>query len=1142
MSTAPAFTVEQRDAIERRRGPLALAANAGSGKTSVLVERYVLAVTQDGVAPGRILAITFTDRAAGELRERVRRRLVAAGEREAARESSGAFISTFHGFCARLLRSHAVLAGLTPDFSVLGDTQAEGLRAQAFDRAVDVWLDQPEALDLAAVFSVAGLRGAVESVYDELRSRGQRSPALGVPVARHDRAAAAAALAAAAIVALVELAGAPSGVTIDRALDRLGRCAALAGDQRAATVAAVAEVALGNGSRALGSAACGAYEAARLAFEEACADELGAAAVGLLDGLLGSFAGGYDALKRAAGAVDYDDLELEAGALLAGHEEIAALWSERFELLMVDELQDTNARQMALLHALDRGNLFTVGDEFQSIYGFRHADVGLFRERRAELARAGAASVLSTNFRSRRPLLDAVNGVFGPRFGGPFVPLVAGREGEAGRVGSAPAVELLLADLDGWEEHEQRLGVELAPAPLWRRAEARLLARRIERLIGAGEARPEDIVVLFRAGGAIGTYEAALADLGLATLATAGGGFFARPEVIDLVAYLRALVNPLDELALYGVLASPLCGCSSDALVALALRSRELGAGVWDVLAAEPFDARAALFAERFARARRAAADRGLGEIVAAAVAENGYDRHLCTLHSPERRMANVRKLERLSREFELREGRDLRRFAQALELGRVGSMRETEAPPAAEGTGAIALMTIHSAKGLEFPVVCLADLGHQLPDSHSPALLVDGGRIGLRLPTLERRSIDTLDYRQLLAQRVSAAAAEEQRVIYVAMTRARERLILSGAARFAKWPAESATAMAWVGPALVPGLAALAGAGGAPAEVAGAGDVAVALTLCTAELAPALLWPEQIESAQVEGPALLLPPSAPDPPPGAPALVRAAAPPATILSYTAIADYERCGYRYHLQRVIGMPDVEAAGAAGEGAAARGVVVHALLERLDFAAPRTPSEQEVSDAASLAGVALDPREDLGALAALAGAFARSPLCGRLAAALEVRREEAFAFVLAGAELLRGFLDVAASEHDGALLIVDYKSDRLAGESGLAAHVERHYSLQRLVYALAGIASGAPAVEVAHCFLRHPEVVLATRYGASDRERLQADLAARLGSLRAGRFEVSGDPNRERCGSCPGRARLCSHDEAMTLREPSVGLD
>ena len=1137
MSATTAFTAEQRDAIERRRGSLALAANAGSGKTSVLVERYVLAVTADGVAPGRILAITFTDRAAGELRERVRRRLVDAGRREAARESAGAFISTFHGFCARLLRTHAVLAGRSGDFAVLADTQAERLRAQAFDAAVGAWLDQPEALELAALFSVGGLRAAVESVYDELRSRGERSPALAEPVARPDRAGAAAALGRACAAAIAELAGAPPGVTIDRALDRLGRCAALLGDEQAARPAAVADVALGNGSRALGSAACGAYEAARLAFEEACADQLGVAAVGLLDGLLRSFAARYDALKRAAGAVDYDDLELEAGALLAGHEEIAALWSARFELLMVDELQDTNARQMALLRVLDRDNLFTVGDEFQSIYGFRHADVGLFRGRHAELSRAGAASVLSANFRSRPPLLDAVNGVFRPRFGGSFVPLVAGRGGEAPDTG--PAVELLVADLDGWEGQEQRLGVELAPAPLWRRAEARLLARRIERLVASGEARPEDIVVLLRAGGAIGTYEAALADLGLATLATAGGGFFARPEVIDLVAYLRALANPLDEPALYGVLASPLCGCSSDALVALALRARERATGVWDVLRAEPPDARAAAFAERFAVARRRGADRGLGEIVAAAVAENGYDRHLCALHSPERRMANVRKLERLAREFERREGRDLRHFAQALALGRVGSLRETEAPPAAEGTGAIALMTIHSAKGLEFPVVCLADLGHQLPDGHAPALLVGGGRIGLRLPTLERRSIDTLDYRGLLADRLAASAAEEQRVIYVAMTRARERLILSGAARFSKWPSEASTAMAWLGPALVPGLAALAAAGGSVSEVAGAGDVAVALTLCTAELGPELLWPGELPPGAGEAPAQPAPDALP---PGAPAGAPAAAAPATTLSYTAIADYERCAYRYHLQRVIGMPDAEGPSGAGEGAAGRGIVVHALLERFDFAAPRTPGEREVADAAGLAGVTLGSREDLAALAQLAGAFARSPLCARVATAREVRREEAFAFLLGGAELLRGFLDVAASEHDGCLLIVDFKSDHVASAAALAAALERDYSLQRLVYALAGLASGAPFVEVAHCFLRHPEVLLTTRYGAADHERLAAELTARLEPLRQGRFEVSADPNVARCGTCPGRARLCSHAEAMTLREPSGGLD
>jgi ATP-dependent exoDNAse (exonuclease V) beta subunit len=1149
MSAAPSFTAQQLDAIDRRNGPLALAANAGSGKTSVLVERYVRAVVDDGLAPGRILAITFTDRAAGELRERVRRRLAAAGEREAARASAGAFISTFHGFCTRLLRTHAVLAGLTPDFMVLDESQAQTLRDSAFDQALAGWLEDGEALELAGRFAVAGLREAIGSVYDELRSRGELAPSLPAPVARHDRRAAAAALAGAVAVVRVELAAAPGSKTIDRALERLERCAELAGADALPTPADLEDVCLRNGSRALASPACHAYEEARVAFADACADELGVPAVELLDGLLGAFGRRYEALKRARGALDFDDLELGAGRLLADHEQIAALWSERFELLMVDELQDTNPRQMALLAALERDNLFTVGDEFQSIYGFRHADVGLFRDRRAQLAAVDGALVLSTNFRSRPPLLDAVNGVFAPRFGEPFVPLVPGRSEEADWVPGAARVELLLVDTDGWEEHEAALGVELAPAPLWRRAEARLLAARVEALIASGEARAEDVVLLFRAGTAIATYEAALADRGLATLATAGGGFFARPEILDLVAYVRALANPHDEPALYGVLASPLCGCSSDTLVALALRSRALGVAVWEVALAEPPDARVAAFTARFTAARRAAADRGLGEIIAAAVVDNGYDRHLCALHSPQRRMANVHKLERLAREFEAREGRDLRRFAAALSQGRVGSLRETEAPPPADGTGAVALMTIHSAKGLEFPVVCLADLGHQSVEGHPPALLVDGSRVGLRLPTLERKTLDTLAHAELNAARRAAASAEEERIIYVAMTRARERLILSGAARFASWPNEGRTAISWLGPALLADLAARAASAGGVSECTAAGGAPLSLTLCTAELAGELLWPDADEAVAAVGevagpggdrgdPAMGAPASA-----GVTAPARVAAPAPSTLSYTAIAEYERCPYRYHLQRIIGLDDVELAGGGGEDAAARGTAVHALLERLDFAAPRAPEEREVADAAAAAGAALAGAEDRAALAELVTAFAASPLCARLAAATDVRTEEAFAFELAGAELVRGSLDVAGRERDGTLLIVDYKTDRLDAEvdgAGLAARVQRDYGVQRLVYALAGIASGAPAVEVAHCFLRRPELVLSARFAAGERERLERELAERLGPLRAGRFEVSADPNRVRCGSCPGRARLCSHGEELTLREPGAG--
>ena len=147
----------------------------------------------------------------------------------------------------------------------------------------------------------------------------------------------------------------------------------------------------------------------------------------------------------------------------------------------------------------------------------------------------------------------------------------------------------------------------------------------------------------------------------------------------------------------------------------------------------------------------------------------------------------------------------------------------------------------------------------------------------------------------------------------------------------------------------------------------------------------------------------------------------------------------------------------------------------------------------------------------------------------------MRREAPFAFVF-GDGIVRGFLDVAGVERDGTMLIVDYKSDRVADGEDLAARVERDYAIQREVYALAALRAGAGAVEVAHCFLRRPELVLSARYGARERERLEASLATRVAPLRAGRFEVTPEPGLERCAGCPGRARLCSYDEAMTSRE------
>ena len=174
------FTEEQAGAVARREGPLLLAAGAGSGKTSVLVERFVRSVLDDGLRPGQILAITFTEKAAGELRSRVRARFLALGEREAARETESAWIGTIHGFCTRVLRGHAVAAGLDPAFVVLDDTIARELRATAWRRAYATWIDDggDAAVDVAAAYGVDRLEEAIGEVHDALRSAGATIPAL----------------------------------------------------------------------------------------------------------------------------------------------------------------------------------------------------------------------------------------------------------------------------------------------------------------------------------------------------------------------------------------------------------------------------------------------------------------------------------------------------------------------------------------------------------------------------------------------------------------------------------------------------------------------------------------------------------------------------------------------------------------------------------------------------------------------------------------------------------------------------------------------------------------------------------------------------------------------------------------------------
>jgi ATP-dependent exoDNAse (exonuclease V) beta subunit len=940
------WTAEQLAAIERRDGDLFLDANAGSGKTSVLAERFVRAVLEDGVEVSAILTITFTEKAAAEMRERIRLRLGEVGAHEAARATDGAFISTIHGFCARLLRAGAVQAGVDPAFRVLDELEAARLSGAAFDEGIEKLAESaPQAVELIAAYGASALRGSIVAIHEQLRSRGQVHPTLPPLERSADLSTARRELEQAAqdTVRELEAIGAP-GARVLAARERLARCDELtAADDPWPGDLESAALPKGNGA-ALATPVCEAYTEALSRFRAACEHVRAQRAHALLDRLLRDYHACYERRKRGCSGLDFEDLELMALELLRSQPELRERYRSRFAHIMVDELQDTNAVQLELIELLAQGRLFTVGDAQQSIYGFRHADIELFEERGARLGAVGARATLATNFRSRQEILEVLNAAFSEQLER-FTPLRAGRTDPGP---GEPRVELLVVEKDGdWSP-------EALAAP-WRVAEARVLSARVAELLAGGIA-PRGVVLLARATTDLRAYERALEERGIPTYLIGGRGYWSHPQVVDMVCYLRALANPRDEEALYTVLASPLVGASFDALVVLAAAGRVAERDPWWVLRehVEALDElggedreRLSSFARWFAEERRSAERKGIDELIEHALERTGYDLAVLAMPGGQRRLANVRKLMRLASEHETAAGRDLRGFLELVRFrsgeGARADARESEAPVEGEALDAVRLMTIHRAKGLEFQNVCVADLGRG-PRPRADLMRVGrDGRFGLRLaqPGSGKRE-PALDYKLLGEEQLQAEAAEERRLFYVAMTRACERLILSGAARLEPWATPNggaAAPIAWIGPAM------LGDVEGAVSEGSGVTEGRVRF---------AFYRPSEVEDLTRHlhdshpPPSSTAPPLPPSPPPAK--RTASASPGVTSLSYSSLAEYERCGYRFYVERILGVParDVGGVGRArGLRGAERGLVVHSLLERLSFRRPVLPSDEDI---------------------------------------------------------------------------------------------------------------------------------------------------------------------------------------------------
>lgn len=863
-----ALTPGQQKCIDTLDKPIVVAAGAGSGKTFTLTKRIAGALTSGYVKDiEQICAITFTNKAAAELKSRVKSELRACGMLEQSLKADAAWVSTIHGMCARILRAHAVELDLDPAFKMAEAAQVDLFLSQAVDEV----LEEAEAEDsevLTALFGEYTARStgwgasSVQGMLLRLVEAAAASP-LGTGALVVPEAQVSAVRLASTIVdcydELVEAAASEKASKsrdewLDGMQDELVRAhAALESGKADAPLDALRLVKGLKISKKFGSKGFKSLVDEFAQTIDACVMELRLAAAAphlqtLVD-LAGKAMLRFSEKKRQEGVLDNNDLLVLAARALEDHPDIAALYSDKFKLVMVDEFQDTDQMQVDMIKRIAGPNaerLCTVGDAQQSIYRFRGADVSVYR-RHLNTVRAADPDgiiILPDNFRSHADVLKLVDCIFErpDMFGGEFMSLRAGRAESSVSNPFPPEARRILV------QQTTKAYTKGVPTTQVVLEQARRVAQEFARLHREGHAMGEMAVLLGRMTNA-GTYAQALREQGLDCVVSGGSVFNGTPEALMVGYLVRVAANPRDTEALWNVLAGPVFRVPDAELLALATRHdaesgtprrrgidaglRALDTALWKAKKAQEDDAVSqepvALVGDSLSPQLECAVrvlgslQRGVGKstvsrLLMRVVVDSGWISRLQE-EGPEGLAAagNVYKAIRMVEDIEASQAIGpvgiMRTFAQTLELAK-------EAPGALSTTGGdfVRIMTVHASKGLEFPIVAVSDLKDASGDSSKLLALGDGagkvllsldlghsldrigGSIGAVKPdkTVYPMLLDGLDDEDALLQAACNAegalalraaiyahglmgdAEEAKRLLYVALTRARECLVVS--------------------------------------------------------------------------------------------------------------------------------------------------------------------------------------------------------------------------------------------------------------------------------------------------------------------------------------------------------------------------
>ncbi|HUF54520.1 MAG TPA: UvrD-helicase domain-containing protein [Dehalococcoidia bacterium] len=781
-------------------------AGAGTGKTRALVERFV-ALVRSGREVDRIVAITFTEKAAAELRERVRSALETDGSEEAATALAAldrAQISTIHAFAQSLLKTFSAQAGVDPDFEVQDEVTAERRLQDRWRSALVELGNVPQAVAaIDKVLSLGMFPNEIERLATELTEKGALAEVL------HAQRFAAPDpvwpdLAGLQTQLEAVLAGAPDDCRLTHRLHAVKSGIVAVGNarpgDRETALAAVASKFAGSYS---GDKRKWGGGAARDAALSLC-QEVSAEMTGLLAGLrsaalaelmpyIVAFVRQEERARAKEGALTFDDLILRVRDVLRDNDGARRAFRERYDALLIDEFQDTDPLQMEIAlgfaqdpesGALEPGRLFLVGDPKQSIYRFRRADMEMYSQTKSALEAAGSKTPeLAHNQRSRPEILTWVNKVFRPLIG----------------EGDEPAVQPPYRDIYPRREIPLK-GPGVAwmqpadpglPARDMRANEAQAIAIQCRRAIEEGwqvqerngevrEATFADIAILIPRRILLSPLESQLAAARIPYRVEGGSLVYRTQEVRDIINCVTAIDDPADEVAIVGALRSPAFACSDVDL------ARFVADGGRFNYFHRALDEKSGPVADGLRALREYHEERhdsSLAGLVERVVWERGIVESGTLAQGDRNAFRRARFVIEQARKFEAAKPESVRAFVAWLERQAGRMIVDHEGTGIDDDEDAVRIMTVHGAKGLEFPIVILAGLAAAPNTGNYPVFLADyaRGRVGVQIGSVGANRVFQLgDYATLNQTERAHEAAEMDRLAYVAATRARDHLLVS--------------------------------------------------------------------------------------------------------------------------------------------------------------------------------------------------------------------------------------------------------------------------------------------------------------------------------------------------------------------------